>query len=94
MSAQKLQKQKIGLMQDLLTGQIPFKVDGQASATTDQALGHRVLHTWASTHMPWSWASMPSEPAGPAHRLPINITTLPCERKVEVKAEVPEPLHA
>lgn len=37
---------------------------------------------------------MPSEPAGPAHRLPINITALLRQRTVKVKAEAPEPVHA
>lgn len=39
----KLQKQKLGLMQDLLTGKVPVKVDGQTSATADQAIEQKVL---------------------------------------------------
>lgn len=39
----KLQKQKLGLMQDLLTGKVAVKVDGQTSATSDQALEQKVL---------------------------------------------------
>ena len=42
--AQKLRKQKLGLMQDLLTGKVPVKVDEQTSATSDQApLEQKVL---------------------------------------------------
>lgn len=37
---------------------------------------------------------MPSEPLGPAHRLPINIAALLRQRTVEIKAQAPEPLHA
>lgn len=40
---EKLQKQKLGLMQDLLTGKVAVKVDGQTSATSDQALEQKVL---------------------------------------------------
>ena len=41
--AEKLQKQKLGLMQDLLTGRVPVEVDGQGSATSEQALEQKVL---------------------------------------------------
>jgi type I restriction enzyme, S subunit len=41
--AEKYRSQKLGLMQDLLTGKVPVKVDGQTSATSDQALEQKVL---------------------------------------------------
>ena len=39
----KLRQQKLGLMQDLLTGKVAVKVDGQTSATADQAIEQKVL---------------------------------------------------
>ena len=38
-----LAAKKLGLMQDLLTGKVPVKIDGQTSATSDQALEQKVL---------------------------------------------------
>lgn len=41
--AEKYRSQKLGLMQDLLTGKVAVKVVGQTSATSDQALEEKVL---------------------------------------------------
>jgi type I restriction enzyme S subunit len=41
--AEKYRSQKLGLMQDLLTGKVAVKVDGQTSATSDRALEQKVL---------------------------------------------------
>jgi hypothetical protein len=78
MSAQKLTLARLESLPRLLTRQ----------------LSKRCWHAWASAHRPWRLTSMPSEPAGPAHMLPINIAALLRQHTVEIKAQAPEPLHA